>query len=79
MSNLVLMCCQFLSRMFLRARDVDMVLLAAVARHQLFAVVLLRVGTSFVGMKHRTRGGITKRQLAFLLARIPCESALLEL
>ena len=64
---------------FLRARGVDMSLLAAVARHQLLTGVSLCVGTSFFDIKHRSRGGLTGSQLALLLARIPVESTLLEL
>ena len=65
--------------MFLRARGVDMSLLAAVARPQLLTGVSLCVGTSFFDIKHRSRGGLTGSQLALLLARIPVESTLLEL
>ena len=65
--------------MWLASRNVDITLLGAIARHQLFTCVAVRVGDSTAFIDRRSCGGLTGSLLALYLARIPVESSMDEL
>ena len=65
--------------LWLLHQGADRKLLAAIGRHQLLPIVVVRVKGATANIPMRSSGGLTGSWLASLLARVPIESSFSEL